>query len=185
MSSCIWGACDKEPLLRKPFDDRSWQTEIGSQHIGRIRGHPRAEVMGMVVPIVEGDQQAQDPATSVADVVSGAHRHVTDVTSHELFGYCVTNAPTGRCPWGSTVSVGRSCSHLSRAAMGFADRKNKRRCWSSTKIVDDPQVPCLGPRSAIYAARSLILASAATLIRAICASLASHVARTPIGILKS
>ena len=46
----------------------------------------------MVVPIVEGDQQAQDPATSVADVVSGAHRHVTDVTRQELFGYRVTHS---------------------------------------------------------------------------------------------
>ena len=46
----------------------------------------------MIVPVVESDQQAQDPATGVADVVSGAHRHVTDVTSHELFGYRVTHS---------------------------------------------------------------------------------------------
>ena len=45
----------------------------------------------MIVSVVESDQQAQDPATGVADVVSGAHRHVTDVTRHELFGYCVTH----------------------------------------------------------------------------------------------
>ena len=45
----------------------------------------------MIVPIVESDQQAQDAATDVADVVAGAHRHVTDVTRHELFGYCVTH----------------------------------------------------------------------------------------------
>ena len=44
----------------------------------------------MIVPVVESEQQAQDAATGVADVVSGAHRHVTDVTRHELFGYCVT-----------------------------------------------------------------------------------------------
>src|SRR5437763_10407231 len=90
-SSCIWGSCDKERLLRKRFRDRSWQAQIGSQHIGRIRGYPRAEVVGMIVPIVEPDQQAQNAATDVADVVAGAHRHVTDVTRHELFGYYVTH----------------------------------------------------------------------------------------------
>jgi hypothetical protein len=25
LSSCIWGACDKDPLLRKRFRDCSWQ----------------------------------------------------------------------------------------------------------------------------------------------------------------
>jgi hypothetical protein len=25
LSSCIWGPCDKDPLLRKRFGDRSWQ----------------------------------------------------------------------------------------------------------------------------------------------------------------
>ena len=39
---------------------------------------------------IESDQQAQDAATGVADVVSSAPRHVTDVTGHELFGYRVT-----------------------------------------------------------------------------------------------
>jgi hypothetical protein len=45
----------------------------------------------MIVPVIESDQQAQDAATGVADVVSGTHRDVTDVTRHELFGYCVTH----------------------------------------------------------------------------------------------
>src|SRR5271169_4804356 len=45
----------------------------------------------MIVPVIESDQQAQDAATGVADVVSGTHRHVTDVTRHELFGYRVTH----------------------------------------------------------------------------------------------
>jgi hypothetical protein len=40
----------------------------------------------MIVPVIESDQQAQDAATGVADVVSRTHRHVTDVTRHELFG---------------------------------------------------------------------------------------------------
>src|SRR5580692_3743622 len=44
----------------------------------------------MIVPVVEPEQQAQDAATGVADVVSGALRHVTDVTRFELFGYGVT-----------------------------------------------------------------------------------------------
>src|SRR5215467_1755249 len=44
----------------------------------------------MIVPVVESEQQAQDAATGVADVVPGPHRHVTDVTRLELFGYRVT-----------------------------------------------------------------------------------------------
>ena len=48
------------------------------------------EVVGMIVPIVESEQKAQDAATGVADVVSGALRHVTDVTHFELFGSCMT-----------------------------------------------------------------------------------------------
>src|SRR5580704_15843685 len=44
----------------------------------------------MIVPVVESEHQAQDAATGVADVVSGALRHVTDVTRFELFGYCMT-----------------------------------------------------------------------------------------------
>ena len=45
----------------------------------------------MIMPVVEPGQQAQDAATGVADVVSGAHRHVTNVTCLELFGHCVTH----------------------------------------------------------------------------------------------
>ena len=45
----------------------------------------------MMVPVVESEQQTQDTTTGVADVVSGNHRHVTDVTGFELFSYCVTH----------------------------------------------------------------------------------------------
>ena len=40
----------------------------------------------------------------------------------------LANAPTSRCP----VSAGHWCSRSTRAATGFADRKNRRRCWSPT-----------------------------------------------------
>jgi hypothetical protein len=45
----------------------------------------------MIVPVIESDQQAQDAATDVADVVSGTHRHATDFTRYELFGDRVTD----------------------------------------------------------------------------------------------
>src|ERR1700752_366038 len=45
----------------------------------------------MIVPVVESDQHAQDAATGVADVVSGTHRPVTDVTHYELFSHRVTH----------------------------------------------------------------------------------------------
>ena len=86
------GSCDKAPFSGKRVRDRSWQAQVGSQHIGRIRGYPCAEVVGTIVPVVEPGQQAQDAATGVADVVSGAHRHVTDVTCLELLGHCVTHS---------------------------------------------------------------------------------------------
>jgi hypothetical protein len=38
------------------------------------------------------------------------------------------------------------------AATDFADRRSKRGCRSLTEIVDDPQVPCPGPRSGTYSA---------------------------------
>src|SRR5215467_7950245 len=43
----------------------------------------------MIVPVVESNQHAQDAATGVADIVSGARRHVTDVPRRELFSHCV------------------------------------------------------------------------------------------------
>ena len=42
------------------------------------------------------------------------------------------NAPTSRCPLESTVSADHWCSRSTRAATGFADRKNIRRFWSPT-----------------------------------------------------
>src|ERR1700729_1159028 len=44
----------------------------------------------------------------------------------------LANAPTSRCPEESTVSAGHWGSRSTRAATGFADRKNRRRCWSPT-----------------------------------------------------
>jgi hypothetical protein len=38
----------------------------------------------------------------------------------------------------STVSAGHWCSRSTRAAMGFADRKNIRRFWSLMYNDDDP-----------------------------------------------
>ena len=40
--------------------------------------------------------------------------------------------PESRCPLESTVSAGHWCSRSTRAATGFADRKNTRRFWSPT-----------------------------------------------------
>ena len=54
--SSVGRSCDKEPLGRKRVYDRSWQAQIGSQHIGRIRSYPCTEVVGMIVPVVESDQ---------------------------------------------------------------------------------------------------------------------------------
>ena len=44
----------------------------------------------------------------------------------------LASAPTSRCPLESTVSAGHWCSRSTRAATGFADRKNIRRFWSPT-----------------------------------------------------
>ena len=45
----------------------------------------------------------------------------------------LANAPTSRCPSGSIVSAGHWYSRSTRVATGFADRKNRRRCWSPRK----------------------------------------------------
>src|ERR1700716_2953613 len=42
------------------------------------------------------------------------------------------STPTSRCPSKSTVSTDHWCSHWTRAATDFADRRSKRRCWSLT-----------------------------------------------------
>src|SRR6266576_801166 len=44
----------------------------------------------------------------------------------------LASAPTSRCPSESTVSAGHWCSRSTRAATGFADRKNIHRFWSPT-----------------------------------------------------
>src|SRR6188472_4831244 len=69
----------------------------------------------------------------------------------------LANAPTSRCPLESTVSAGHWHSRSTRAATGFAGRKNRHRCWSPSKSADDPSVPCPGPRSGTYTA--LLVAS--------------------------
>jgi hypothetical protein len=69
--------------IQEPEDERGIRAMngLGQRHM--------RELLGMTVPTIESDRQAQDAATGVADVVSGAHRHITDVTRHELFGYRV------------------------------------------------------------------------------------------------
>src|SRR5260370_36190036 len=44
----------------------------------------------------------------------------------------LASEPTSRCPSESTVAAGHWCSRSTRAATGFADRKNIRRFWSPT-----------------------------------------------------
>src|SRR2546422_4055840 len=59
-----------------------------------------------------------------------------------LFPYTTlfrSSTPTSRLLSENTVSAGHWCSRWNRAAMDFADRKSKHRCWRSEEHTSELQ----------------------------------------------
>src|SRR5580700_5207495 len=100
---------------------------------------PRPLPIGECLPLgcrLNGSTQHRRQISLLGFQIARSHV-VVRLADEPLCSDGLANAPTSRCPEESTVSAGHWCSRSIRAATGFADRKNRRRCWSA-RTADRP-----------------------------------------------